>query len=79
MRKLILSALLVAATSSLFAQKLDDIQEKIGKKKYGEAKEKVDAALADPKNQANSDFWFAKAQAVLIASLRSVILSTFLL
>lgn len=62
MRKLILSALLVAATSSLFAQKLDDIQEKIGKKKYGEAKEKVDAALADPKNQSTADFWFAKAQ-----------------
>ncbi|ANE49586.1 hypothetical protein [Flavisolibacter tropicus] len=62
MRKLILSALLVAATSSLFAQKLDDIQDKIGKKKYGEAKEKVDAALNDPKNQSNADYWFAKAQ-----------------
>lgn len=62
MRKLILSALLVAATSSLFAQKLEDIQNQIGKKKYADAKGKVDAALNDPKNQSNADFWFAKAQ-----------------
>ena len=40
MRKLILSALLLVATSgSLFAQKnLEDIQEKISKKKYGEGR-----------------------------------------
>jgi len=62
MRKLILSAFLVAATSSLFAQKIEDINKQIGSKKYADAKEKVDAALNDPKNQSNSDFWFAKAQ-----------------
>lgn len=63
MRKLILSAFFVAAASSLFAQKnLDDIQEKISKNKYGEAKEKIDAAIADPKNQNNADVWFYKAK-----------------
>ncbi len=62
MRKLILSALLVASTSSLFAQKIEDINKQIGNNKFADAKVKVDAALNDPKNQSNSDFWFAKAQ-----------------
>ncbi len=61
MRKLLLSLLLAVSFSGVFAQKLDDIQEKISKQKYGEAKEKLDKVLADPKNQNNSDVHFLKA------------------
>src|SRR5215213_6570942 len=62
MRKLLLTVLLATTCTALFAQKLDDVKEKIGKKKYDEAKEKIDKELADPKNQANSDAWFYKAK-----------------
>ncbi len=61
MRKLLLSLLLAASFSGVFAQKLDDIQEKIEKKKFGEAKEKLDKVLADPKHQNNADAHFFKA------------------
>ena len=60
MRKIILSAFFVAASSALFAQSLTDVQEKIKGKKWGEAKEKLDKA--DAKAQATSDYWFYKAQ-----------------
>ena len=50
MRKLVLSLLLAASFTGVFAQKLDDIKEKIQKGKYDEAKEKLDKVLADPKN-----------------------------
>ena len=58
MRKLILSALFFAAATSLSAQNLDDVQEKISKGKYGEAKEKIDKVLADPKNQKSANAWY---------------------
>ncbi len=61
MRKFILSAFFVATGLSLFAQNLDEIQEKINKGKFDEAKEKVDKALADPKNQKNANVWYYKA------------------
>ncbi len=61
MRKLLLSLLLAVSFSGVFAQKLDDIQEKIEKKKFGEAKEKLDKVLADPKHQNNADVHFFKA------------------
>lgn len=61
MRKLLLSLLLAVSFSGVFAQKLDDIQEKIEKKKFGEAKEKLDKVLADPKHQNNADAHFFKA------------------
>ena len=60
MRKLILSAFLLASSTALFAQNLDDIQEKISKKKYDEAKEKIDKTLADPKHQKNANAWYYK-------------------
>ena len=62
MRKLVLTVLLAVGVSGLYAQKLDDVKEKIQKGKFGEAKEKIDKVLADPKNQGNPDAWFYKAQ-----------------
>lgn len=44
----------------MFAQNLNDIQEKISKGKYDEAKEKVDKVLADPKGQKNANAWYYK-------------------
>ena len=62
MRKLLLTVLLAGSFSGLFAQKLDDVQEKISKGKYDEAKEKIDKFLADPKNQSNANAWYYKGK-----------------
>jgi tetratricopeptide (TPR) repeat protein len=62
MRKLLLSVLLASSISSVFAQKLDDVQEKISKGKYDEAKEKIDKVLADPKNANNANAWYYKGK-----------------
>lgn len=62
MRKLLLSVLLASTITSLFAQKLDDVQEKISKGKYDEAKEKIDKVLADPKNATNANAWYYKGK-----------------
>lgn len=60
MRKLFLSALFFAAASGLYAQNLDDVQEKISKGKYGEAKEKIDKVLSDAKGQKSANAWYYK-------------------
>jgi hypothetical protein len=60
MRKLILSAFFMAAGTVLFAQNLNDIQEKINKGKFDEAKEKIDNVLADAKYQKNANAWYWK-------------------
>ncbi|MGZ3880833.1 MAG: hypothetical protein ACXVBF_05825 [Flavisolibacter sp.] len=62
MRKLVLALLLAASFTGLYAQKLDDVKEKVGKQKWDEAKEKIDKAMQDPKAQGNSEAWFYKAQ-----------------
>lgn len=62
MRKLVFALLLAASFTGLYAQKLDDVKEKIDKQKWDEAKEKIDKAMQDPKAQANSQAWFYKAQ-----------------
>src|SRR5215213_4807879 len=62
MRKLLLTVLLATTCTALFAQKLDDVKDKVGKKKYDEAKEKIDKELGDPKAQSNSEAWFYKAK-----------------
>ena len=62
MRKLVLALLLAASFTGLYAQKLDDVKEKMDKQKWDEAKEKIDKALTDPKAQDNSTAWFYKAQ-----------------
>ena len=62
MRKLLLSVLLASSFCGLFAQKLEDVQEKISKGKYDEAKEKIDKFLADPKNQSVPNAWYYKGK-----------------
>lgn len=62
MRKLLFTVLFAASVSSLFAQKLEDVQEKISKNKYDEAKDKIDKFLADPKNQSNANAWYYKGK-----------------
>lgn len=62
MRKLLLSLLLVTSFTGLFAQKLDDVQEKFSKGKFDEAKEKIDKFLAEPKNQSNANAWYWKGK-----------------
>lgn len=60
MRKLILSAILVASSATIFAQNLDDVKDKIDKQKYGEAKERIDKILSEPKGQKNANAWYYK-------------------
>jgi tetratricopeptide (TPR) repeat protein len=62
MQKLLVTLLLAISCTGLFAQKLDDVQEKISKGKYDEAKEKIDKFLADPKNQSNANAWYYKGK-----------------
>lgn len=60
MRKLIFSALLVTGFVTGYAQKLDEVKEKINKGKYDEAWDKLEKVLADPKNQQNANAWYYK-------------------
>jgi hypothetical protein len=62
MRKLVLAVLLAASFTGIYAQKLDDVKEKVDKQKWDEAKEKIDKVLEDPKSQNSSDAWFYKAK-----------------
>jgi hypothetical protein len=60
MRKLLLSAILLSFGFAVTAQKLDDVQEKISKGKYGEAKEKIDEILKEEKGQKTANAWYYK-------------------
>jgi hypothetical protein len=60
MRKLFLFLLFSASATFLFAQDMKDIQGDIDKKKYTEAKAKVDKAIADAKNAKNADVYYYK-------------------
>ena len=61
MRKLVLAAVAFAASvMSIHAQDLKDVQEKISKGKYDEAKEKLDKLMADPKNANNASAYYYK-------------------
>jgi hypothetical protein len=60
MRKLIFFAIMVASSLTMFAQSLEDVQEKVNKGKYGEAREKIDKLLADAKGQKNANAWYYK-------------------
>lgn len=62
MRKLILSALLLASGAGVYAQKLSDVEDKLSKGKYDEAREVVDKMMADPKNQNNANAWYRRGQ-----------------
>ena len=60
MRKLIFFAIMVASSLTMFAQSLEDVQEKVNKEKYAEAQEKIDKLLLDPKGQKNPNAWYYK-------------------
>ncbi|MBD0331646.1 MAG: hypothetical protein ICV66_03245 [Chitinophagaceae bacterium] len=60
MRKVLFVTILAASFVVARAQSLEDIQEKMNKGKYDEAKEKLDKFLADPKNQKNANAWYYK-------------------
>ncbi|HVG40517.1 MAG TPA: hypothetical protein VM888_02805, partial [Chitinophagaceae bacterium] len=60
MRKLFLFLFFSASTTFLFAQDLKDIQTKIDKKNYTEARAQVDKAIADAKNAKNPDAYYYK-------------------
>lgn len=62
MRKLVLAVLLAASFTGIYAQKLDDVKDKVGKQKWDEAKEKIDKVMTDEKAQNNSEAWFYKAK-----------------
>ena len=65
MRRIFLTALVAMSLSGAFAQKaekLEDVQEKISKGKYDEAKEKLDKIFADPKNASNPTAWYYKGK-----------------
>jgi tetratricopeptide (TPR) repeat protein len=63
MRKLFLAAAAAAIATGSYAQKLEDVQEKISKGKYDEAKEKLDKFFAaDPKNVNNANAYYYKGQ-----------------
>jgi hypothetical protein len=62
MHKFLLTVLLVASCTAAFAQDLKDVQEKISKGKYEEAKEIIDKFLADPANQATPNAWYYKGK-----------------
>ncbi len=62
MRKLLLSVVLAASFTGLFAQKVDDVQKDMAKGKYNDAKDKIDKILADPKNQSNAQAWYYKGK-----------------
>ncbi|RYZ19874.1 MAG: hypothetical protein EOO16_18605 [Chitinophagaceae bacterium] len=63
MRKLILTALLAAGSTALFAQKsVDKAQEKLKDNNLEEARAEIEKAAADPKAATNSDYWFTRAR-----------------
>jgi hypothetical protein len=61
MRKFFLAITFALVVTSTFAQDLlKDVQEKISKGKYDEAKEKLDKFMADPKNANNANAYYYK-------------------
>lgn len=60
MRKFLLTAVLFASATALFAQNLDDVQDQISKKNYVQAKARIDKVLADPKGQKSANAWYYK-------------------
>ena len=61
MRKILMTALLGILSFSLVAQELTDIEDKISKAKWDEAREKIDKYLATEKNAKKAEGWYYKA------------------
>jgi len=64
---------MVVSSLTLFAQSLEDVQEKINKGKFGEAREKIDKFLADAKVQKNPNAWYWKGVTYYNLSLDSTL------
>lgn len=62
MRRLILSALMLVASATLFAQNYDDITKNLRDGKLDEAKARIDKIAAEPKYQGKAETWFYKAK-----------------
>ena len=62
MRKLFLAAALAALATIGHAQDLKDVQEKISKGKYADAKTSLEKFMADPKNANNANAYYYKGQ-----------------
>ena len=61
MRKTLLTALLAILTLSLFSQELTDVEDRINKGKWDEARDKIDKYLANEKNAKKPEGWYYKA------------------
>ncbi|MFL5808863.1 MAG: hypothetical protein ACJ749_05030 [Flavisolibacter sp.] len=62
MPKFLFTVLLAIACTGAFAQDLKEVQEKISKGRYDEAKEKIDKFLADPANRSTANAWYYKGK-----------------
>ncbi|MGZ8536978.1 MAG: hypothetical protein ACXWV9_01890, partial [Flavisolibacter sp.] len=62
MRKFLLSVFLIAISHCIFSQTIKDVQEKISKGKYDEAKPMIDSILAKPQNQSDPNGWYYKGK-----------------
>jgi hypothetical protein len=71
MRKIIFSAFMLVTGINVFAQSLEDVQEKIAKGKYGEAQEKIDKLMSESKGQKNANAWYTKGIVYFNLSLDS--------
>jgi hypothetical protein len=61
MQKTLLTALLAIISFSLFSQELTDVEDRIAKAKWDEAKDKIDKYLANEKNSKKPEGWYYKA------------------
>jgi hypothetical protein len=58
--KLFLTGFLAMIGFGLFAQNVDKAKDLLKANKYVEAKQQIDAALANPKNQKNAEAWYTQ-------------------
>ncbi|MFM2361299.1 MAG: hypothetical protein RLZZ316_201 [Bacteroidota bacterium] len=63
MKKFTLIVLLATVAVTAFAQKVDKAKDYVTKNKFAEAKNEIEAVLADPKNQKNAEAWYIKCKA----------------
>jgi len=61
MQKFLLALIFTIAGTTMFAQKIDDVTDLMGKEQWEKAKDAVDKFLANEKNAKNADGWYYKA------------------
>jgi hypothetical protein len=62
MKRMLLSLFMAVICSGLFAQSVDKAKELLKANKLAEAKEEIDKALLDAKNQKNAEAWYTKVK-----------------